>query len=975
MRKFLLCASAIALMFSSCTKEASELTPQVGGQPVFSASINVEDEASTRLELDGKYYKWNVNDAIGVASAQAVDANIMVSNTQEGDKPTFSVAALDYDRWLSTSKEAALFVYFPHREGVAFDAEGNVELTIPAKQRFQEGTFYKNTVNAVGYVEKYTGADQAIKLTIPTSLIRVHVVGLGNTGDQISLQIKNANDKFYKLNGDAKVNVTDEKPTFKFTTVVGEENVIETVAENDEASKVTVTFGFKPENLKFNEEIDVHFVVPAGLDLSGAELIFTSGSSKFVKTMATAPTGSSRVLVANQRVTITDMIQFNLEKKFLVVADENGYSAEEKFLAYAYLTRPNVVAEYFANPVDVKADFDYAATKFNMNDDLTNGGLNTEAWIIPTSLDFAAYDEDWAVAKYNAYVDALSHLDTKDGEAAAAKKAEYTFWMNVCEWYKNNGCAIESLSYNAVIGANYGQSANCNVATTIKNLNVKGDGISAGASLKNLVFEGVTVNVPAGATQAGLIAGANDLKSTVLNGTEKAMVIENVTISTGNTVNVNVDGVTYVGGIYGFARKAEVNPVKANKSVNIVLTKIPTYVGRLFGEVLNSVELKVADNYNWLVNEKSDYYVIGSIGKGANVTFDVVVDSEKYNGGIVKRTAVHTGYTMIKTPVISTYYWNGRVADGVDADGIFTPEELAYVVSNGKGVKTVELTHHIDMQNFELAIGNKTSITAVDGNAGAPRTIKNVNGVQADNNKTNVSLFGKNAKGCAISNVLFENINIATNGETTYSSVSGLAYSGTVTNVKVKDLTITAHQVKNVKAIGSVFVEATPASFVGPRAVSVENVTINNFEGTTAGAIAASLTLTGSKATLSGINVFGTFKVTEKSNMTKAAAKNLDTYINGTPAAYSSTNTTTPFGALFVDSAEFSATQTGGYYDFTVSDCTYGERIAARYWFPETFLSGAKSVTTDSTKSYDYAFKTNANQGNSSYANHIGFTK
>ncbi|MBQ5719120.1 MAG: hypothetical protein IIV65_01060 [Alistipes sp.] len=214
MKKLLFYASAVAVLFSSCSKDATEDVVINSGNKVFTASIAMEDEQQTRMTVgeDNKYH-WQVNDAIGVASAAAADANILVTNTVNGVMPAFSVSEEDYTRWLDVAEGVTtanpLYVYFPYQPNTMFNA-GEVNLTIPATQRYAENSFYRNTVPAVGFLEAYNGSETNVDLKVPVSLLQVWVAGFGDA-ESISLSILDKNGDAYMLAGTSTVDVVPAK--------------------------------------------------------------------------------------------------------------------------------------------------------------------------------------------------------------------------------------------------------------------------------------------------------------------------------------------------------------------------------------------------------------------------------------------------------------------------------------------------------------------------------------------------------------------------------------------------------------------------------------------------------------------------------------------------------------------------------------------------------------------------------------------
>lgn len=981
MKKLLFYASAVAVLFSSCSKDATEdVNTVASGNNIFTASIGAEEQ-TTRLHLGGDKgtsYIWDVADGIGIASDYDLAANVPSYTTEQTNKPAFSVSAEDY-RYLFEDVAVIgkpLYAYFPYAPGVEFYKKGQdkatknnvyVEMSIPAVQRYAENSFYKNTVNAVGYVSEFAEGAQ-IDLKIPSSLLSFEVIGLGNTDeDGITLRIKDADGNYYTLNGTSEVEVTAEEPTLAFAENAKQQQV--KVAENPEVqdpevqevdpTAITVTFGSAAEKFDYYKPITVFFVVPAGLDLKGATLEFTNGEDTFEKTLAAGPVTKANLWVGFKSWTV----DFGLDGKFLVADDEN-LTAEEKFLAYAYLVRPGV-----ANPEQFTealiADYAFAAKHLGVNLTGEDGVLGTQAWIIDSELDFAAYDKAWAIAQYNAMDDALSHLDASPVNDEI--RAKYRFWMNVYRWYANGDAeyaAIESLSYNGVVGAQYN-----NPYTTIKNITVKGNGISAGASLKNLSFEAVTVVSETAKANVGLIAGNNNMSSEVYGGKPAKMVIENVTISADNVVKAT--NAAYVGGIYG-QYTVNKNDILAAAAIKIEAEGTTKATGRLYGYVTKSLNLELGINYAW-DDSVLAYPVIGS-QNGGIIVANQVIDATKLNAFVVGNSK--KGSIIVD----GVSYWNGYVDTKITDDEYFTAEELAKVLANGHtSGASVTFQNNINMQgNFTTGEGEEVApmfTLLVNGAFDNKATVKG-EGFTLSNTNVAVegwgvlALFGADAN---IENLTVEGLNVDAVAETT-GAVAGLAITGTAKDVTVKNVNINVtgkawHDKYDGKTngIAAVFANADTTDL---DTVTVSGCTINSSVAATAGVVAGVLNITGKVSEVNGIVVEGKNKVTiadTKSMTLNGTAKVNTSYIVGTAYAFNA-----PFGVANVKDAAFSeAGQVD--HDLTVTNCSYGDKFAAGYWVKP--LGGAKDVTLSETalKGYGYVFNSNANAGTSARYNHIGF--
>lgn len=972
MKKLLFYASAVAVLFSSCSKDVTEDIAVQAGHEVFTASINIEDENQTRLHLEEKTYMWDVNDAIGVSSATVPEANIPVTASKAGQKPSFVVSENDYERWLDkVAKEGAanpLYVYFPYQDGKAFDKGGNIELTVPAKQRYEVGSFFRNEVPAVGYAAAWNGAGQDIELKVPVALLRVNVFGWGELAG-IRLMISKGQTK-YILNGSANVNVAPVKdeeyaPALKLNGGKATGETAESVSEDQ--YYVDVVFGEKlTEKIAYNATLPVHFVLPADINLSEATLTFIpkfKGAAEydeteaFEKKMARESSAGKMDLRPNLRVTIGDNISFGLKDKFLVMDDEN-YTAEEKFLAYAYFAQD----QSNNKPAELTKMTTHFGTVANILGVSAEEAMKMQALLIDTELDFAAYDKAWAEAEFKVLDDILVFDEVDD------------FWKDVYTWYIANGGAIESLAYNAVIGVEN---------TTIKNLNVAGTGLTVAADLENLTFENTTVVAPKGATMVGFLAPKSFIGE---------MSISDVAISTGNKVVAKE--ATYVGGIYGNADAGK-NDIKTAEAIAIEAENCK-YVGRLYGYLDTPFTLALDDKYKWDPSVATTP-VVGLLKNKTNLTADVAVNNDLINGGIVGHVEVAVDGMTGSVLVGDTYYWNGgKCATNYDGSAYdkngkvtnpLTAEELAYALAEGINNYGIVFTHNIDMQGdhmifsadddvdpmaiypFVLAIQNDNYAYnfVVDGK---DKTLANVN-LTHKGIATNVTLFGANS---TIENITVSGLTINAAAEYT-NNVAGLANTGKAKNVTVNNVAInvTGEAWYDNKATN----HTIGAVFVSVNAKDIENVTANNVAivssaKASAGLVAGKLVLSGETSELNKIVVTGSNSVAVKDvkSMTVRTAAKLESYKAGTNYAFNA-----PFGIVNPENAQFSA---GGQvnHTLTVKDCSYGDKLAAGYWITlKKPTSVALSKTAYPSTGYGYVFASNANAGNSEPYNNIAFTK
>ncbi len=998
MKKLLFYASAVAVLFSSCSQDATEDIAVQSGHKVFTASINVEDEAQTRLELNGNTYVWQVNDAIGVASKDNKDANILVSNTVSGTMPAFSVTSEDYNRWLNiaeaTTQANPLYVYFPYKANTVFELSGsavNVDLTIPEVQRYAEGSFYRNTVPAVGYIAEYNGSETNVDLKVPTALLRVKIAGFGDAKN-VSMKIKSAAGTYYKLAGTSKVNVA---PVLKAGKTNEYEEYAPAFAEPTEntSEMVTVDFGNLPETLKYNGMVDIHFVIPAGLDLSGATLEFSIdkfATGTEVKThtfkVASEHNKNAYKTKANVRTNVGNeanpkVISFGMSNKFMV-------DSAEAFLAYAYLSRPNV-SNLAANPTaSFIADYAYAAEMMGIEIKTTDDYKKVAAVeaLLVADIDFANYGKEWADAKLAAIEEETAQNDGSD------------FWYNALTWYKGNDYAIEPLSYNAIYG--FDSQNPC----TIKNLTVLGSGLTEGADLSNLVLENITVNAKVvknskgelvwdskQTSNVGLIAGEANKWTVSYGGTPNAIVIDNVTIGEGNVVNAGL--ATYIGGLFGYvADTTDAKSINIKEAAPITINVTPNpkgwnynpTVGRLFGLVEKPMTLKLDGKFSWSATQTA----LPVIGRAwATIEADKAQSTTMKNAGVVGSTAYSDATPSSASVIVEgVSYWNGAYVAPDSGNTAFTAEELAYVLSRDNSANFT-LTNDIDMQCFRTTTSEQvvdiknfnystynvdtTVKTAATASTAAVYNVFEIKNVIAD--ATGVpALFGGEGN---VSNVNFTNVVI--NGAATATDAAGLAVKGIAKNVVIDGLVINVAKAAALKNVGGVFATATDKSIAGA-GVEVKSF-ILNYEGTAkpaAGVVAGKLEVELTKEPMT----LGITKLTgaQSQNVYKTIG-NAQTKVE--LASYGGTKSYSyhyyPYGTVHVKNAQFAPNGVVNAV-LNANEASVGvanmDKLAAGIVFTWTGTA-AKQVSITEGEFKDYTVKTNKAIGNSTAASMFwGFT-
>jgi len=998
MKKLLFYASAVAVLFSSCSKDATEdLGTVAGGNKVFTASIGAEE--TTRLHLNGAQYIWDVADGVGIASEDVLDANIPAYTTEKTSSPSFFVSKDDY-RYLFDDVDVigkALYAYYPYspdQAAFAVDAitgDVTIDLGIPATQRYNGRSFYKTTVNAVGYVEEYA-TDAHIDLIIPTAILNFYVLGLGETHeDGVTLMIKNKNGEYYNLNTGntpvkVKVNVVDDPETDvkeRPSLEVSQDGIS---TSSTPASKITVDFGSVNEPFDYYESIPVAFVVPANLDLSGATFILSNGSDTFEYTMNEAPADDldKYTVIANSYSDFGSFnVQFGLDD-YYVIAKDNNDAAVRDFILYAYATQDArnhygteaarnlypteadlipFVKEMWGievtNPVPTDPIFDEALTKL----------AKQKLLIACDKIDFTNFDAEAMYTKYGT-------SEYKDDVMAG-------FYRDALYWYIQNGNAIESLEIGegGLIPGEQAVVGGLEEPTVINGLTVLGNGFTAGAKLENLEITNCKVVSPESiynvytsteeaVTNVGFVASNENIGSKVVN----------VVLGEGNELiatEVSATG-AYIGGIMGV--------VKASVMPDVTIEALPAIqyaddahvnVGQLYGYTYTNanlaIDLSLITSYDVPViyATSTQPYVIDFSNGSADATYANVV--AKNNASIVLN---------------GTSYWSGVPKQVVGGDDYFTAEELAYALETSGADLDTELTHNIDMQCYVKmneagdAIESQ-QVIALSHVAAQNINLSGDNGKNADfeikniiatNNGWAKSLFGYNA---TLSDIKFSNVQLDMTGE--YVFMAGLAKAGTAKNVVVDGLVINIADNVVAKSDNAYYTNSIGGVFSEVDTDDIDNVEVKNINisyageenlGARAGIIAGTMNVatTSKGVTLKPFSVGGVnagVNVAVGQGPLNNATKGIDGYktINNYGTKYKSTKGDIyAFGTVNVTNAEFAKTRQEAKLNLAAGwDAT--KPFAAGIVFNDTFTAAAAGqVLYDAANvaDYDYTFFTNA---------------
>lgn len=770
MKKILLFASAAAL-FVGCSKDLTDdVTPSVSGNSKIVASYKAE--ADSRSHLEGTSAKWDAGDALGVFAAQAADA----TNAYFG----YDGSAFKGD--LKSVKGDNIYVYYPWSQGKTV-AKNILPLTIPATQYYNHkytdgnGSYAAGAVPAVAKAEDVDKTKDVELLLEPVvSYIGIPIKGVGTVGKvTLQMQVTGASAK-QGLTGTVQVNMAQED----------EENDTFFTIDNSKVTGTTITLDCG-DGVELNRTTDTWFVfvVPAHIDFSaGAEFTITVADTNGKNAQTYSPT------VAAKKDRTTGLNRFTRFTTANIVWNEGGkllIDTEEQFVKYAYLATYGWDEAFEAAEeaeADVKAAIDAEKAEYLDGDALRSA-------IITKDLAFTG----------NLWVE----KDLLESE----KKALNAFEMAIYETYNVGGKNFALTSIGGTLAYNLDGNNNA-----ISGLTFNGS-VFADTQVKTSSVSNLTLN-------AAKVKDADFFLAKTYGATN--LTLTNVKTGEGCELTPATEGQGAFVDSFNTSSGAPVETVLPQfaesenniKYANTLIVSKPASAATPFFVALDDavalegeMNIKTAD-YNAIKTATSGtLYVVAATtdanGKAvsvANVAKALIEnDVIGYNGNYW-----HSVVTRDAKGNVTTSYWTGK-AGADNNDGIFTAEELAYVVTNrvaDKKTLTCNLT--LSYKPWVVTATTKTDAISIDGNK---KTITgaqiNATGITA----YNYSVFGYQAN---LENLTVNSttIDFGTYAVPATAKVAVLAsYPGeTVTAVTVGAPTIKIGAAAKVATVGGLFAEA-----------------------------------------------------------------------------------------------------------------------------------------------------------------------
>lgn len=832
MKKILLFASAVAVLFSSCsTDNTQDVIGIEAKNGAISATIAYQQD-ETRTHLANRKVVWSKGDAIGVFGTTGDEASQVQFGLVSGEGTEFGNFSGNTN-YLTEGK--SVYAYYPYTKGTGLNADKELKLEIMAKQTYRaQNTFDAAQAPGVAFVKELEDKeDVALDFKGVASYVTFPVMGSG-TLKSLELTIKDM-----ALAGVGTVDFDNYPTAEELATAEAKGNVnaayadLALVLDNQAANSVTVDLGafeLDPRTPKY-----IMFVVPAGIKVSNEISLKATFANGDTKTLTKNALTTEVVLQRNavQPINYNGGVAwtFGLDGKYLIDNTVSKYGlvgddvAALDFITYAYFTQPQseLGSDFYPSMTDYRTLA--VALGYDLNDPDFEAKLYSEvqkfeALILANEIDLEKFNVESVYAT-------LGIMETE-----SLTKAIIAVYKRALEWYKHNDYAIESLSFNAVRGYDAENPA------LIKNLTVLGNGVTAAAALENLEFENSIVIADnkdkAADTHAGFIAP-----------TAGTATVKNVVIGAGNTLNAMSKPEGYIGGIFGVYSAGQVFDVEVKELPYIACESGATWgrenveLGQNFGKTGQVFGYVYAGSSNMTIN--LDAYKVTALNvEDAMPAIFTVVSSKKVidftadaalGAAPANVVAVNGTTATDKASIVinGVSYWNGDVAEGnIGGANYFTAEELAAVwAADAINKPAIVLTHDIDMQSLPVNVRNITDAAYNVSTTAKPNTtpvqyntfeIKNVAATQTGGYAT---LFGQEA---TIKNVNLSNIvlNVRSTSET--KSIAGIATTGTAQNVAIDGLTINIPENANLTCaeIGGVFGSATPED--------IDNVSVNDLK-------------------------------------------------------------------------------------------------------------------------------------------------
>lgn len=745
MKKIFYFASAAALIFSSCAKDATEDVAVTTTGSILSASYATDGE-DTRTTLDGNIYKWAKGDAIGVfdESTQSADNVAFTLRNEDDGKTNGTFVSPDYQLLAGTK----YFAYYPYKPGqgtygVTEGPEG-MSLQVLGSQNYTDGSFTTLSAPAVGAditVEEKDGLGYATVVMQPVVDYLKWKVNAVAPIEKLRLELYNA---------EGNINISGYGQVTAYTYKVnGKETTGYYLARPTEGQYwITLKCG-KKTDVSCHEEHTYVFVIPGGI--IGQEKV------------------TAKIFV-NDDLEATNVREFAASKTASTDQRANTmYTYNEKdtktgeFITATY--NPNNAYRVITNEIELLEYIqDYNAGKAKADDGTTvqnaflcnNGGINEDG----------VYD--FSTATFDAYATEIGQQNP------------------IISDYIANGFTAFTQSFTASFVGEKDVTLKGFTLLESKGNTSFFNTLGANAVIKNISFEDVTVT-------------ADKKNSTATTSVVSSNVHQNATIENINVTNCTADNV------FNKAYADKVNVVTVKKGEGAVKNLVGTLyldddleiddvadfevTGALLATIHPVTNAKVVT-----VNTACEFNdLTGSAAPLADGTCcAVVIDGTSYWTGGVSNAF---GNAVDKTAKVMPVEYAEELA--YYANNGYTNATYPLQLANDMDMNGDQTTVSNMQTVFNEAVYNWKSVKAITSLDGNEKTISNIHMVAVKNTsgkmKDVAPFYAKNISDLTIEGVT---IDIPTNSThfvpERVAGVTFLSTNGAISKVKATDINIVA---------------------------------------------------------------------------------------------------------------------------------------------------------------------------------------
>ena len=693
-----------------------------------------------------------------------------------------------------------MYVYYPWTSGKTVSSKQVLTLSIPATQYYNHkyaaayGSYAAGMVPAVAKAENVDKSkDLELKLQPVVSYIGIPIKGVGTVGS-VTMTMKNGEELNNEVNLTGNVTVDFTTPN---TTNLNSEGKVD---ETDFSINMTGTG--KTITLNCGDGVDLDretakyfvFVVPAYIDLSEGVKFTITVSDTDNKNLQSYDRELTAEQLKKANITSTYRNYYLAFSSADIVWNEGGkllIDTEEQFIKYAYLATYGWDDSFNAAEeaeAEVKAAIEAEKAEYFDGEALRSAIITKDLaftgnlWVERDLLESEQKDlSAFEMAIYNTYnVDGKNFALTSIG-----KKLAYNL--------DGNNNTISGLTFNGSVFADTQVKASSVSNLTLNAAKVKDADffLAKTYGVTNLTLTNVKTGEGCELTPATEGQGAFVDSFNTSSGAPVETVLPKFAESENNIKYANTLIVT--------------KPSAAKTPFFVALDDAVALEGEM--------NIKTAD-YNAIKTATGGtLYVIAATtdanGKAVSVAnvAKALIENDVIGYNSTAATIWHSVVTRDAKGNVTTSYWTGKAANADNNDGIFTAEELAYVVSK-RDLEKKELTCNLTL-NYKDWV--KTTVSTIDPISidGKKKTISGAQIKAANTTAYNYTVFGYVAN---LENITVNSttIDLGTYAVSADANVAVLATvpGKTVTGVTVGAPTIKVPAAAKVATVGGMFATA-----------------------------------------------------------------------------------------------------------------------------------------------------------------------